>query len=537
MPTPDLDQIKKLEAELQTLKLQLEEGEISPNKFTEKRLFFDDETTGQRWLLDNGSATWYVGTIGSDDWNTFELAIPQPGELLEEPLPPPITSEDPSQNPPESPSASPMSSSESTSDGLEAKSDNWFTRSRWPIVAGGGVLVVLIVIGIFLLADRSGDSPPQNSMATLLTATVTEFALVVSTPTTLPATATATPTMIPAEPTFTGTPTPVPTDTSSPTFTPLPPLPTVMPTDTPTLTPSPTDTPAVLVTPSPVPVTIEAEQETVLSGRLAYPFYDTEAKTFVIHIIDVNTEEILYTQTHASQPALTLDGTRLAYHSWQDPIGLFEISWASDGPPGYINPHQEAHRPQWAPNGIDKVYTWLQENTKNIEFSKNNGIGNVLDVYALQSATWTYDDRLIVNACQGSRCGLAQVGTNGTGFILIESTGPDALAPAVSPTGQIAYMTKLGDNWDVYLLDSLGASPQRLTTQAGKDGLPTWSPDGAYLAYLSQQGRNWVIRIISSDNQTEIKTINLPGPLEGPIQDFPADAQRGWTVESISWSN
>jgi dipeptidyl aminopeptidase/acylaminoacyl peptidase len=145
------------------------------------------------------------------------------------------------------------------------------------------------------------------------------------------------------------------------------------------------------------------------------------------------------------------------------------------------------------------------------------------------------DGRLVFHACRMNACGLASALTNGADFTFLTDS-PDDISPAVSPDGQqIAYTSRQGDNWDVYRVGIKGGEPTRLTTQPGKDGIPVWSPDGAWIAYASEVDGRWAIWVMTPDGQDQQQLVPLPGSLEGKVEAFVDDVQRGWRMESISW--
>jgi TolB protein len=52
-------------------------------------------------------------------------------------------------------------------------------------------------------------------------------------------------------------------------------------------------------------------------------------------------------------------------------------------------------------------------------------------------------------------------------------------------------------------------------TDSGDDnsGLPTWSPDGRYIAFVSERGNHWAIWVMKSDGSGERKLFDLDGTL------------------------
>jgi len=82
-----------------------------------------------------------------------------------------------------------------------------------------------------------------------------------------------------------------------------------------------------------------------------------------------------------------------------------------------------------------------------------------------------------------------------------------------APTGRIAYTTD--DEFDIAVIHADGSGVQRLTTNAGPEFSPTWSPDGARIVYRDSR------RGINHDD--EIYVMNADGTGQTNLTRNPAD--------------
>ena len=74
-----------------------------------------------------------------------------------------------------------------------------------------------------------------------------------------------------------------------------------------------------------------------------------------------------------------------------------------------------------------------------------------------------------------------------------------AISPAWSPDGRyIAYSNPGGSNYDIYILDMQTLKPRRITKSAAVDVEPSWSPDGALYFTSDRAGRPQLYRLDSS---------------------------------------
>ena len=111
----------------------------------------------------------------------------------------------------------------------------------------------------------------------------------------------------------------------------------------------------------------------------------------------------------------------------------------------------------------------------------------------------------VANPADGSLpAGIGQVvsgssGDWGAGAIRRLTTG-GGTSPSWSPDGRhIAFESDRDGNWEIYVMDSDGSNPRRLTNHSDGDGAPSWSPDGRHIAFESRRDGNWEIYVMDSD--------------------------------------
>ena len=123
------------------------------------------------------------------------------------------------------------------------------------------------------------------------------------------------------------------------------------------------------------------------------------------------------------------------------------------------------------------------------------------------------------------------LGTSSSAAPIRINAGNVSRMPTASPDGQrIAFavsMKELGTNAqidDIYAVDRNGMNMKRLTTEAGVDAEPAWSPNGDRIAYrhLDATTGYAAIWVMNADGSNKVK---LTAALEG-----------GWSISAPSWS-
>ncbi len=89
--------------------------------------------------------------------------------------------------------------------------------------------------------------------------------------------------------------------------------------------------------------------------------------------------------------------------------------------------------------------------------------------------------------------------------------GAHDVNPVWSPDGsQIAFQSYRDGQAEVYVMDANGLNEQRLTAHGSYDGEPTWSPDGSQIAFTSARTGTPYIYVMNSDGTAVTRLSNQP---------------------------
>jgi Tol biopolymer transport system component len=351
------------------------------------------------------------------------------------------------------------------------------------------------------------------------------------------------------------TPTPTPTGEATatppptPTTQPLPTeetatLPTEEPSSTPTNTPTPTQTPTPEPTTEP---TIEPAETRptpppplhVISGRIAIPLGGARV------IIADTTGNSLGRLDMARQPDYSPDGTMLLVNGDAGPLDKLRLSDPNGNSQREIgDPGLGSHsHPVWSPDGTQVMYDddtigGLGWRIFRRDLNNRNGPGE--EIFAGpgpivgQNPQWTTGDRIVFRGCktwtgQAGECGVwvmqgnrgePQKLTGNVNHILTDVHNDIAVFVTNEPDG--------GEDWDVYTLNIVTGQINALTNDAWADGLATISPDGRWVAFVSNREGGQAVWYVGIDGGTPKKMFDIPG-------NWGALAPDAWYNEKLSW--
>lgn len=312
------------------------------------------------------------------------------------------------------------------------------------------------------------------------------------------------------------------------------------------------------------------------SGHIAFSFWNNAPNrcTYEINIIDVpaclsggeacQANRRVFVLNNVSEPALSPDGTRLAFRGWGEPPEedspyadcakpvpiRYLANTTLDGTElrGTGGFWEDAH-PDWSADGKRLLFDTGRHGDEltRILLINADGSGEEDLRIAGQQPSWAADnERFVYRGCDvtGNRCGLWlaralpakpwETGFNMLGPVVQEA---EAAHPDWSPLAdQIVYQSPAGGSWDLYLVNTDGSNQRQLTSEASIEGLPAWSPDGQWIAYLSDAGGNWGIWIIRADGTERQQLFAYDGGIYKLPKVVEPYFQRDWLDEQISWS-
>jgi TolB protein len=313
-----------------------------------------------------------------------------------------------------------------------------------------------------------------------------------------------------------------------------------------------TDTAEAISTEADSPETTSAETEAVseepvppsdaaaVSGRIVYPAFNPSVNNYDVWMVNIATGEQIPVASESSQPAFNKDGSLLAYRSWGlSTRGIFFRDFVG-GRGGKVTNFGEDGLPTWSPDGFTFTFSSRKEGDRVSRIYVGNQEGGESFGLSFQGeypATFP-DGRLVIKGCTPTGdCGIFVMGASGGGETKISGDGGDT-APAPSPDGsKVALMSigRGGSNWEIWVVNADGSDPKRLTENNSNEGLPTWSPDGQSIAYVSDQGGAWAIWVMNADGSNQRKLADMKGSPDGKVLHDEFNS-RGWLEERISWA-
>lgn len=125
---------------------------------------------------------------------------------------------------------------------------------------------------------------------------------------------------------------------------------------------------------------------------------------------------------------------------------------------------------------------------------------------ALSGLSWTSDGRLLYSSAQRENRDIWVVNADGSGQKQLTFDPAGDMYPTGSPDGRyIAFLSNRGNRWSIWRMNPDGSNAIELVRTDGENHAPQFSPDGRWVFYSADTGGRQVIWKISIDGGAAVK--------------------------------
>ncbi|MDH4137175.1 MAG: hypothetical protein OEW09_10745, partial [Anaerolineae bacterium] len=311
------------------------------------------------------------------------------------------------------------------------------------------------------------------------------------------------------------------------------------------------------------PVSPATSSVTDISGKLAVSLNNDWA-LYDVHVFSLPDGKEIARIPNARQPNFRFDGQRMLINREGGGVdSVFEYNFA-DGTEKQVSEAPKDSHPFYDPSGTRVVYgnpeltphvndyrICVQCSLLRPQQETESRCQDITKLGMLVSAglrdeiwgyhpVWTANDMIAYRGCNSwnrrpTSCGIYIVSSTSTrgfsdGFIPRQLTHDTSDMPSDTKANLIAFTAHWEGNWEAYVMGLDGAGVKNLSNSPdSNDGLPTISPDGNWVAFVSDRSGRWAVWVVPVAGGPAQKLFDLPG------DDPWGDGDRAWTNERISW--
>lgn len=273
------------------------------------------------------------------------------------------------------------------------------------------------------------------------------------------------------------------------------------------------------------------------SGRIAYAAADPHSTRFDLYFYNLESKVSWPKLPGRRQPDFSPQGNLVANSEEGDLNNLILMGPLGEDP-RVISAHPEDGRSHWAITGKTLVFESTYEGDRRQRLYLQQDTNYGATVSPLRYDAWEIfgrypvflnDGRIAYNGCDiwenGSVCGVYLVDTSGGKPVGVTDWPGDL--PSDNLGSQVLVTSSRGGNWDVYLVNPASGAVLRLTDSPAHDGLATASPDGNYVAFVSDRDGAWGVYTMRTDGSEQQKLFE--------IEFGYGSGDHDWLEERLSW--
>ncbi len=273
---------------------------------------------------------------------------------------------------------------------------------------------------------------------------------------------------------------------------------------------------------------VAAPAEALASGYIYFSTWDTESNRFVLYrtVVAPGARPFAILKD-ARQPRSAPDGQRIAVRNVSgNQIGLATVNLQGDIM-RRVTTFAEDEYAAWSPDAREWVFASTREGDRRWRLYHAWAEGTEATEFIIfgRSPAWYPGPNIAYEGCddQGNRCGLWQITPDRAQREPLTDVAGDT-APAWAPGGnRLAFMSaQRSGNWDIFVREGNSGKVTAVAPGPNVEGLPTWSPDGQWLAFISNRDGAWGLYVVR------------PGGAPAKLFDLPGDLP-DWMAEQIAW--